>query len=291
MDFHVDLYTEFHNRFVRRLLKWVPVFKGYWLVWAPVFSFFSKSSRTVSVEVSANKKTLFSTSFDLSNPPELNMVKKQRYDLGTALTIWSLLEPGDIFFDVGANFGYLTKIAAARVGERGTVVCIEPNPDAYKRATTSLPGNVLPFNRVAGANSSDWYRIDKPFYRQTTGSRFIKQPTGDLQSISVDEIYTHLGNQKVKLIKIDTEGSELFVLRGAQQLLKIQQPLVILEVVGLSEHFDYQSTAVYDFMRQFGYRYFYAISDDTNSIMALEKPQEGQILFSTVSLPMSILTL
>lgn len=44
-----------------------------------------------------------------------------------------LLRPGDVFYDVGANVGYFTIIAARLVGPEGRVVAVEPQPEAVKR--------------------------------------------------------------------------------------------------------------------------------------------------------------
>ena len=255
-------------------------FKGSWLFYSPLLSIFSGRECLVEVRNSLSDELLFKVKLDPRDPSQLYMIMNNRFDLGTAMTIWSLLEKGDTFIDVGANFGYLSYIGAAKVGEEGRVVAIEPNPTALKLLKEIPQKNLQIIGKVAGRNSTDRFIMHQPFYRQTTSSQFEPDPAGEMESMRLDDIYATLQKKSIKLIKIDTEGAEIFVLEGAEQILREEHPLVIAEIFGHSKHFGYQSLAIYDYMKKFGYDHFYTISDDTNSVTLLAEPTEGQILFS-----------
>src|SRR3954465_296715 len=47
-------------------------------------------------------------------------------------TLHRLIDPGDVVADVGANLGYMSSLAAARVGPEGRVLAFEPHPRAYE---------------------------------------------------------------------------------------------------------------------------------------------------------------
>ncbi len=280
LKFNISIEKKFPNFLTQGLLNSMPYFPGCWLFYTFIFSQFPKKMRQVTVGVASQGKLIFSSIFDLENPPEFTMIKRNRFDLGTALVIHSLLSPGDTFFDIGANFGFFSGIASGKVGEIGTVISVEPS-SAYKNLEKRKKENMKLWNTVAGETSDKFFRIQKPFYRQTTGSQFLLSPTGTVKSTTLDDIYHSLPKSKITLIKIDTEGAELFVLRGADHLLRDMQPLVIAEVFGHSTHFGYESEAIYKYMESFGYHFFYSISDDEISIEESMRGANGQILFST----------
>jgi len=265
-------------------LKILPYFRGCWLLYCRFFSLWRKNWRQIKIEVILDDKLIFSVIFDLSNPTEFNMVRQERFDLGSALTIWSLLERDDLFIDVGANFGYFSRIAKDKISPDGKVVAIEPNKAAFNLLMRGNTANMEVINKVVGQKSGEKFHIHKPFYRQTTGSRFLLDPNGEIESISLSDVYLNLNRPKVKLIKIDTEGAELPVLEGAQEIFKSEKPFVIAEVSDYSKHFHYRSNDVYEFMKRLGYIYFYSISDKDVSMTAITEPIEGQILFSPIKL-------
>lgn len=139
----------------------------------------------------------------------------------TAL-VRSLLAPGDTFVDVGAHIGWFTTIASRRVGDAGRVTAFEPyaanaaalrgnldrnncrNVTVLETALGSEPGR-LTLARArgdsGGVTALDWARDGK-----------IEAPMAALDDLTGD-----LG--EVALIKIDVEGWEAHVLRGAPATL------------------------------------------------------------------------
>lgn len=139
----------------------------------------------------------------------------------------SMLGPGDVVVDIGANIGWHTVVCGLTIGPSGRVICFEPdaaNADLLERnvalnhldnvrvfrcALSETTGTVQ-FNRSAD-NMGD-HRIDPV----TRGSDSTRVPTDTLDRMVAAE---GLDLGKARIVKIDTQGAELMVFRGARQTL------------------------------------------------------------------------
>ena len=133
--------------------------------------------------------------------------------------IADLLEPGDTFVDVGANIGYFTLLASRRVGPEGRVIAVEANP----RTFTLLEANVrlnactnVALHHVAAGEAAGFATL----FEREAGNAGGDQVdfTGD-GTIEVKRLDALVGEQPVRLIKLDIEGAEAKALRGATGLL------------------------------------------------------------------------
>jgi len=144
--------------------------------------------------------------------------------------IRSRLREGAVFVDVGANVGYYTLVASKLVGAVGRVYAIEPVPST----ATLLRVNV----KLNGCNNVVVYEVAA---WSTRGSLTLKIPASMYgcasavrggASIVVDASTlddTLRDETSIDLIKIDVEGAELEVLRGAQNVLR-RTRYVVLEL-------------------------------------------------------------
>ncbi len=150
----------------------------------------------------------------------------------------SLLHPGDVFVDVGANIGYFSVLAASVVGEQGTVFAFEPDPNNYRLLCANAELNGFNDNIIAvEAALSD---------TAGEGRLFLSEDNlGDHQVYAGDEdrnsvpIVLHQGShylagrlQQLDLLKIDTQGSEFQVIEGLMSLLcgLERKPHIIIEL-------------------------------------------------------------
>ncbi len=155
----------------------------------------------------------------------------QAYEHETSLFFMRVLRPGDRVIDVGANAGYFSMLAAFRVGPSGRVLSCEPTPhnaaqvranaagNGYDQirleevAVTDGPGTVV--FRHNGATDSNGAIAVTPASTDGPGTgRFTA--TAD----SLDRLAERHGLDRVRLLKIDTEGHETAVFRGAERLLR-----------------------------------------------------------------------
>jgi FkbM family methyltransferase len=151
------------------------------------------------------------------------------------------LRPGDTAIDVGANAGWHTLLMACRVGSGGRVVAIEPNPSSRERLEHAIAINRLTNVRVDSRALAD-REGRRPFEAPPAGHVWdgtgrlvgdaevrLKPDTTTIGVTTIDALATEHSLDRVALIKIDVEGWEPAVLRGAANLLRTSRPALIFE--------------------------------------------------------------
>lgn len=142
---------------------------------------------------------------------------------GTRLLIERLLSAGDTFVDVGANIGLHSLAAARVVGPSGRVVAIEPFAPTAKLLARSLSMNgYSDFAKVFEVAASDSAESASLYLGPMSGHHSLIALSEDSEEVSVqmrrlDDLLP--APETAALIKIDVEGAELAVLRGAKALI------------------------------------------------------------------------
>lgn len=144
------------------------------------------------------------------------------------------IRPGDVVVDVGANVGYYTLLGARLVGETGRVYAFEPDPTSFallrrnvalndlhnvvleQKAVSDAPGRLRLF--LASENKGD-HRIYQPPGEQ--------RPSVEVEAVTLDG-YFREHPESVDLVKVDTQGAELLILRGMQDLVRRADSLVMV---------------------------------------------------------------
>lgn len=154
------------------------------------------------------------------------------------LFIRDVVRKGDICIDIGANQGIYTLLLGRLIGEEGLCVAVEPSPKNFKILKTNIKinklNNIIPINKGCSDCESE-----ADLYEDRTGRCSSLDPSHLLESnISItdiskvkveplDNIVNKLKIDKIKLIKIDVERHELYVLRGALNTLKRTRYIII----------------------------------------------------------------
>jgi FkbM family methyltransferase len=133
------------------------------------------------------------------------------------------LQPSDVFWDVGANIGAVTLVAARLCRQ---VVAFEPNPAALSLlkahiATNGLT-NVLVIDRALGSEPGRADLHVGPDHNLGMSSLMAERPDAPRVSVEVesaDELVRSGGVPAPTVIKIDVEGAEHLVLEGAREVL------------------------------------------------------------------------
>ncbi|MEM6263208.1 MAG: FkbM family methyltransferase [Bacteroidota bacterium] len=160
------------------------------------------------------------------------------YETDMAEKFHKYVKPGSVVFDVGANAGYFTMLSGMLTGNTGKVYAFEPMP-----ANLSLLNHHLSANEVTNVEviskalsnqkgevqftnsdnlAANTYVADSPMFQQSSG-------TITVETISMDELLEE--NPEVRppnLIKIDVEGAELDVLKGARKTFLNHRPILFL---------------------------------------------------------------
>ena len=149
------------------------------------------------------------------------------------------IAPAMTVYDIGANVGLYTLIAADRVGDSGRVVAFEPVPAnvRFLHAHLKLNGFSDRTNIVEAAVSD---RKGEACFDLAPDRRFEGRlaETGALR-VAVTTLDSILGEGSLpqpQVIKIDVEGAELAVLNGAQRLLSEIRPVLFLATHGADVH-------------------------------------------------------
>ncbi len=148
--------------------------------------------------------------------------------------VMSLISPGDRVIEVGANVGYYTMAMAAQAGSQGSVIAFEANPrladlirrSAYingfpdrvkvvPKAVLDQPG-LIPFE--ISRKHSGWGYVNI-WDRTAYDDSIVLQ----VEAVRLDD----LGGDAVDFIRMDAEGSEPFILRGAERLLRANPQVTI----------------------------------------------------------------
>lgn len=152
--------------------------------------------------------------------------------------VLSLLRPGDVFVDVGANVGYFSVLAASMVGPRGAVFAFEPDPDNCRllRANAELNdlGHCITVVEAALADATGDGQLF--LSEDNLGDHQVYAGTDPRHSVPIALLHgsQFLAQrlQRLDLLKVDTQGSEFQVLSGLMPLLQElpQPPRIIIEL-------------------------------------------------------------
>jgi FkbM family methyltransferase len=163
---------------------------------------------------------------------EWGFLARKRKEEKTAQFVRSFLKPGMTFVDVGANIGYFTLLAAQLVGSQGRIVAYEPTPVVAARLRENILLNG--FDQVIAVEAAVCEEVGTAHLHQSADdpeANSLFDETGHSLEVSVTSLDTDLkcrGIKKIDLLKIDAEGAETLVLRGATAFLDAPDPPVII---------------------------------------------------------------
>jgi len=172
-----------------------------------------------------------------------------RDEVATLLNLALLLQPGDVFVDIGANVGLYSSILSrfANAYPESRFVAIEPNPETVQRLRESVRNAPVTVLNVAVSDKES----ELAFQRGITSGVFkVAEPGKPVEAVvpcqKLDALPIPEGNL---ILKIDVEEHELQVLNGAEELLNSGR----VKVVYLD---GYSSTLIPPLLQRHGFRFF-----------------------------------
>lgn len=218
------------------------------------------------------------------------------YEPAPTSVIEKIIRPGDVCLDIGANIGWYTTLLAKLVGKEGMVHSFEPNPGVFKLLSENTELNeqnsITRLNNIALGEKvgevelhvfpdlPDGHASISDFGRENTVTHRTKMVRLDeyLESNSVDN---------VAFVKVDIEGSELSMLKGATRLFEQEIPPIIeMEIVlETSRAFQYRPSDIVDFINSQRTYSFFKINENDGSLLKIQNFGKNDIGANTVCVP------
>lgn len=191
------------------------------------------------------------------------------------------LRQEDLFVDVGSNSGSYTVLAGGVVGTK--VIAFEPIPDTFRRLKRNCDLNQINhlvelFNVGVGSDSGKMY-LSTNF---DTMNHVVKSgPSENILEVEVFTLDNVIGERRPALIKIDVEGFEYEVLKGASSILnQVSLIAIILELNGSGERYGISDKACEELLLEKSFSPFrYLPSSRTLVPMSPSERVEGNVLF------------
>ena len=186
------------------------------------------------------------------------------HEINVCEAIARLVRPGDTVMDIGANIGFMTSLLAKAVGPTGEVLAFEPHPELNER----LRANISVFSDAAcgrvtaeavalsDADGENWLMFDAATFSKNSGTAGLREasfaPGKESVKVQTRRLDSVVHDRIIGLVKIDVEGAELCVLRGAERTLAERRIKAILY-----EDFKPAESGIAEFLRGCGFSVFY----------------------------------
>ena len=209
----------------------------------------------------------------------------------------TILHPGDILVDVGANIGCISLPATTMVGTAGKVLAFEADPQIFYKLKVNNDQNALPslecLNIALGAVEER-----KKFFRPPTSGMF-SDAVGSLYPNQwldggfnfdvfvrpLDKVLHEKGITRIRCIKIDVEGGEMDVLRGSFNTLRSCHPVLCIEMCRHTySAAGWTPKDLTDFLAPLGY-VFKALDGKSGQLLPLESTPEYDFLNLVAAVP------
>jgi FkbM family methyltransferase len=207
---------------------------------------------------------------DLTEIIDASLFTRGEWEPGTCCFLRSELKPGDTVIEVGANIGAHT-LLIAKLCSQGKVYAFEPTDYASTKLRRNLELNPALSNVtiVQKLVSDTNHALPKS---QITGSFALAGPSTQFEDVnvpcvSIDEFVCEAGIHNLGLLKIDVDGYDFLVLKGASQVLRDLQPVVLVEMVDDENHLaacGSSARAIREFMSDHGYTFIKMIGENAH---------------------------
>lgn len=140
------------------------------------------------------------------------------------------IRPGAVVLEGGPYIGYLTLLAARAVGESGSVVAVEPNPETLDTLRANVTRNGFE-SRVRIVQAALGDRDGRASFYMTEGgdTSSLHRPAHRVRRVEVDVLRGDALIEEVDVIKLDLEGNEVAALRGLRALVLRSRPVIFCE--------------------------------------------------------------
>lgn len=176
-------------------------------------------------------------------------------------TLYNLVKNGTTLIDVGTNIGE-TLLNFAKINYDGHNIGFEPVPYLYEKAKANIGLNT--FENIELVNKALSSKLETLVFNETkdnnSGGTFLtREENGNsvraVQAVRLDDFAEQNRLENISLIKIDVEGFEMEVLKGAAKVLRKFKPILFVEIddVFLARQ-QSSAEAIFDLLVSYGYK-------------------------------------
>jgi FkbM family methyltransferase len=180
---------------------------------------------------------------DLSQGIDFAIYLANIYERQTRAALRRLVAPGSLVLDIGANIGAHTLSLASLVGPAGRVLAFEPTDYAFRKLSRNLELNPDLAARVTAFHcfltGADAEPVPSSIYSSWPLAREEglhakhlgrEMRTEAARARSIDSVLAEFAGRPVQLVKLDVDGFECDVLRGASRMLSTMRPVFVMEL-------------------------------------------------------------
>jgi FkbM family methyltransferase len=191
-----------------------------------------------------------------------------------------VLSPGKIFADAGACYGIYTLAASKIVGPSGRVVAFEPSSKGFQVLQENLALNGLtnvvayPLALAEKKGRASLYLHPNIGCDSLGRDATFTDQAEEAATDSLDDILQRLSVDHLDVLKMDVQGAEELVLRGASRILQSSRPSIIFEIFPEgAETLGLSGYGAWDHLENLGYEFFTV--DQSGSLRKADSPPTG----------------
>jgi FkbM family methyltransferase len=223
-----------------------------------------------------------------SNDEVMRLLREGHFESLEQAFLWLFLRPGDVVVDAGAHWGLYSVLAGRAANSQCEVHAFEPAEATvpYLRRNLALNGiknvtvvtsalwsksRLLGFNEIAGDLSSHSHVV--------TGNP--REATHEISAVRLSDYINSLKIETVTVAKIDTEGSEIEIINGAEDaILKGSLPVLLVEFAELNlRAMGHTTKELEELLIRLGYTLYIL---DAGTLELLPFTQEGPTWYSNI---------
>ena len=194
----------------------------------------------------------------------IRFTSNQKYDAQTIRIMSIVLEKLSTFVDVGCHKGEVLS-KAMKIAFQGKHFAYEPIPSIFEKLHLKYGNSCVVKNLALGnktGKTSFNHVVSNPAYSGIKKRAYPKDEKIVEIEIPIDTLDNQLLNEeRVDLIKIDVEGGEFDVFKGAVQLLRKFHPVVVFEHgLGAADFYNANPEELYDFLEKNNYCLYTPVS-------------------------------
>lgn len=220
------------QRLIRTLKKILPVKNG-----SKLDFFLGEVNTRLQDELFGGSQLRINGSIDIKLEAKFRMIS-ERYEESEMKVVMDIIKPGFTAIDVGANIGIYSLVMAKLVGYHGKVVSFEPATESFASLIDHIQRNglrniVSPYQLLVGDKCGKCFFVEEGTNgtNRIGGSPFQSQRAKTVlkEMITLDEFFIKEGISP-DFIKIDVEGYEMSVLKGAHNILRSKRCPILCEL-------------------------------------------------------------